>query len=267
MINEQEIVDRAFGKQSLHYDEDDFQNIILKEWRQHVYAHVHQFLKPEQQILELNAGTGIDALYFASKGNPVHATDLSEGMIKEIEKKVEKSQIKEFTCQRLSYDQLQHIHGRQFDYVFSNFGGLNCQDDLTRVTQLLPALLNKGGHVTWVIMPRICVWEIAGLFKGHGKKAFRRLNQNGAISHLEGEYFRTFYYSLSSIKKSFGPKFRFIRAEGLGALSPPPHRNDLAKKRPLLYSILRKIDSSLRNSWPFNRWADHIIVTFQLTEK
>jgi len=264
MTNAFEIVNRAFSKQSVNYDADDSQNSILKEWRQQVYQHVHQFLKPGQPILELNAGTGIDAFHFAISGNPILATDLSNGMVHEIERKIQAYQLSSiFTCRQLSYDQLNVITDQKFDYVFSNFGGLNCIDDLSKVTRHLPSIMNKGGYVTWVIMPKVCVWEMLGIFKGNGRKALRRLKKSGVIAHLEGEYFPTYYHSLSDIKKAFSSSFRFIKSEGLGSISPPPHRDDLAKQHQRLYKGLRKIDAVVRNSFPFNRWGDHIIITFQ----
>ena len=57
--------------------------------REQVYAHVNNYLKPGSSILELNAGTGIDAVHFASLGHRVHATDLSSGMIKQIRDKMQ----------------------------------------------------------------------------------------------------------------------------------------------------------------------------------
>ncbi|MBY0433063.1 MAG: class I SAM-dependent methyltransferase, partial [Cyclobacteriaceae bacterium] len=81
-------VNRAFTTQSHHYDEDDRDNIILQQWRSHVYRHVEQYLRPKARILELNAGTGIDAVYFALKGNAVLATDLSDGMVGKISEKI-----------------------------------------------------------------------------------------------------------------------------------------------------------------------------------
>jgi ubiquinone/menaquinone biosynthesis C-methylase UbiE len=261
-----ENVNRAFSKQSVHYDEYDSRNEILKEWRVQVYHHVHQFLKPQQSILELNAGTGLDALHFASLGHSVLATDLSTGMIAEIEKKVKSNAQLHLSCRQLSYDQLHQLAGKKFNYVFSNFGGLNCISDLSQVTKHLPSLLNKGSYVTWVIMPKVCAWELTGALKGNFKTAFRRLKKNGTIAHLEGEYFPTFYHSLKEIKKAFGSSFKFIKSEGLGALSPPPHRDDLVKRNSSFYSLLKGMDSFTRHSFPFNRWADHIIVTFQYTK-
>ncbi len=252
----------AFSKQAPHFDADESSNSILKEWRQQIYDHVDQYLKPGDRILELNAGTGIDALRFAKNNYAVHATDLSQGMIVEIEKKVIQHKLKQFTFEQCSFHKIDKINSAKFDYVFSNFGGLNCCSDLTSVTKLLPGLINPNSYVTWVIMPPICLWELLWVFKGK-KAAFRRLKRNGTVAHLEGEYFKTYYHSLQNIKKSFGPKFKLIKTEGLGALSPPPASDSFAVKHKTINRWLNYLDKKARNSFPFNQWADHIIVTFK----
>lgn len=265
IVNSNNTVNRAFSKQSLAYDSDDKVNPVLQDMRHQVYRHVSSFMKQRSEVLELNSGTGIDALHFVRQGHSVYATDLSDGMIEQINLKIQQHQLENrLASQQLSYTELDKLNRKKFDYVFSNFGGLNCIDDLTRVTKHLPALLTPGGYVTWVIMPPVCLWELVSFFTGNGKKAFRRLNKNGVVAHLEGEYFKTYYFSLSQIKAAFGAKFKFVKSEGLCALSPPPSRGDFPAKYPRLYPSLRKLDQSVRHHYPFNRWADHIVVTFQL---
>lgn len=271
-MNEQIVPDQrtsvnlAFSKQASHYDADDQSNFILTDLRQQVYEHVQKFLKPESRILELNAGTGIDALHFINLGHRVHATDLSDGMIKQIEQKIQRINSPEkLTCQKLSYDQLNLVNGK-FDYVFSNFGGLNCIRDLSRVTRNLPSLLDKGAYVTWVVMPPVCLWEIAGIYKGRIARSFRRFKRDGVMSHLEGHYFKTYYHSLNAIRNAFGTSFQFIESEALAGISPPPHRADFPVKHKQFYQILRRLDRAVRHTFPFNRWADHIIVTFKLRD-
>jgi hypothetical protein len=259
-----EAVERAFSKQSVFYDRDDAQNIILRDLRRQVYDHVERFLSPGSRILELNAGTGIDAMHFARAGHTVLATDASRGMVAQIEKKIAADNPRQrITCRLLSYEDLDQITGLKFNYVFSNFGGLNCTPDLSRVTRHLPPLLDAGACLTWVIMPPVCPWEILGLLKGNGAKALRRLKKNGAISHLEGEFFATYYHKFDAIKSALGPSFRLLAHEGLAAVSPPPHHAQLAARHKHLYSFLRRADRLLRRHFPFNRWADHIIVTFR----
>jgi ubiquinone/menaquinone biosynthesis C-methylase UbiE len=264
-VSDQDTVNRAFSKQSHHYDEDDQANFILQNMREQVYAHVQAYLKPGSNILELNAGTGIDALYFATSGHRVHATDLSSGMITQLRNKAELDAAGgRISFQQLPYNRLEEIQGMKFDYVFSNFGGLNCIQDLAHVTSQLSSLLRKGSCVTFVVMPPVYLWELLWIITGQFKKALRRLNKNGVMAHLEGEYFRTYYHSLPAIRKAFPPSFEFVRSEGLCAISPPPGSHQFASKHRSVYRQLKRGDKLLRNVFPFNRWADHIIVTFRL---
>lgn len=255
-------INRGFSRQSFGYDNADRNNIILQDLRLQVYRHVEHFLEPQSKILELNAGTGIDALHFVSHGHYVHATDLSDGMISQIKRKIASNDISDrLTCQQLSFEELSEITQADFDYVFSNFGGLNCAPDLSKITRHLPGLLKPGAYVTWVIMPPVCPWELMGMFKG--RQAFRRLKKGGVVAHVEDEYFRTYYHSVNSIVSAFGDGFTLVKCEGLAALSPPPHRADLPLKRPGLYKVLRALDGVVKNIFPFNRWADHVVVTMR----
>jgi ubiquinone/menaquinone biosynthesis C-methylase UbiE len=259
-------INRAFSKQAEHYDADDVANPILTDWRKQVYTHVDKFLKPESYILELNAGTGIDAVRFVNKGHRVLATDISDGMIDAIMKKIKThSLLGKLSCQKCSFELLEQVREKKFDFIFSNFGGLNCTDDLSKVTRHFSSLLKPGGYVTLVIMPPICLWEWLWIFKGHGGKAFRRLSKNGTLAHLEGELFQTFYHTVRDVKKSMGINFKSIALEGLGVVSPPPSKPGFVSNHPRLYNFLRKVDSRIRFLFPFNWWADHTIITLQFS--
>ncbi len=256
-------VQRAFGKQAEHYDQEDSANLILNDWRKQVYLHAERFLRPSSHVLELNAGTGIDAIHFAKAGHQVHAIDISPGMIGKIREKINEYHLEKLvTVQQCSFECLHMVREKKFDYVFSNFGGLNCCRDLEVVANHLPQLLNKGAFVTWVVMPPICPWELAGIFKGN-KTALRRLKKGGTTAYLQGESFLTYYHSLSSLQQKLGKDFHFRMAEGLGALSPPPSSIRFAMAHPTTVFLLKKLDHALKMRYPFNRWADHIIATFQ----
>ncbi|HTB25269.1 MAG TPA: hypothetical protein VK711_07850, partial [Puia sp.] len=77
--NEQ-LVSAAFNGQSLVFDELYSTNSIIQYKRERVRDHLIKNLKPGSHILELNAGTGDDAIFLAQKGYHVHATDISSGM-------------------------------------------------------------------------------------------------------------------------------------------------------------------------------------------
>jgi ubiquinone/menaquinone biosynthesis C-methylase UbiE len=257
-----EAINRAFSKQAVHFDEDDLKNIILQDLRAQIYRHVDRFLKPASRILELNAGTGIDATRFVRAGHAVHATDLSDGMIAELLKKKSQHGMDRLTVQQLSFDNLEMVTGKNYDLVFSNFGGLNCINNLSLIGDKLRTLLAPGGFVTWVIMPVVSPWEVATILRGN-RYAFRRWSRDGTLAQLEGERFQTWYHNVASIKR-FLPHFELIRTEGIASLSPPPYKSNFPNQHPAIYKMLRRVDESVATIFPFNRWADHVIVTMQL---
>lgn len=265
LLEEQEAnVSDAFSKQSKIFDEIEEKNPVILWMREQVRKHELSILKPGETILELNAGTGMDGLFFAQKGFSVHATDNAEGMLDELTKKISANNLSDkITVQRCSFNNLENLYGKKYDHVFSNFGGLNCSENLSDVIKKLGPLLNVNATVTLVIMPPVCPWEIALALKGNFKVAFRRLNKNGAVSHLEGNYFKTYYYSPKYLTKVFGAAYKRVSLKGLASISPPPYLENIPRKYPRLYKMLIKMDEKLCSYKPFNSWADHYIITFR----
>lgn len=256
-------VRRAFSKQSAGYDEADRANPILTRWRERVYRHLDQLLQPGSAILELNAGTGIDALRLAQKGHRVLATDAAPGMVLQLQQKtLDPSAAGRLTARACSYEDLDQLPDGKYDHVFSNFGGLNCCQDLGLVIRQLPRLIKPGSRITWVIMPRLCPWEWLWLFRG-SSSAFRRLSSRGVKAHLEAEYFLTYYYSLTQLQQQFGPNYQLLKVEGLGAVSPPPASYAFVRRFPRLTKWLNALDEHISGTFPFSRCADHFIATFE----
>lgn len=255
----------AFSAQSVIFDAIDRENAIIQWMRQKVYNHVDQLLTKPSHILELNAGTGIDALHFASQGHTVHATELAEGMVSELTRKT--SHESNITVQQCDFTQLDNVQVGPFDLVFSNFGGLNCIPDLKAVTQHLQPLLKPGAFVTWVLIPRFCPWEVAHALKGNFKLAFRRFKKGGSQAHVEGKYFQCYYFSASEMLQALGSDFQLYRQEHLALFVPPPYQERFPQRWPGLFRMLQRWDNATK-SWPLLRhWGDHIIVTAQYRPK
>lgn len=255
-------VKEAFTRQSEIFNEYEDKNQILKWMRSVTREHVLKHLKKGDRILELNAGTGLDATYFAGKGYRIHCTDISEGMLGKLAAKVDSLKLNNLvTHQLLSFTELDKLEVKQFDYIFSNFGGLNCTDDLSNVFQYFSQLLTPQGKVTLVIIPPVCPWELALMFKGNFKTAFRRLRTGGVMANVEGINFKTNYFSVSDTIKSLGADFRAIEIQGLASISPPPYMINFPVRFPRLYRGLTSLDKMVSHVYPFNRWADHFILT------
>ena len=267
-ISEQEQkVSAAFSKQSSVFDEADTRNEILKWMRSRVRENALKLWKPGEQILELNAGTGIDAIFFAQKGFYVHATDNAPGMLDVLKSKVTALQLADkITTRQCSFLELDKINGERFDHIFSNFGGLNCTDRLDRVISSFSSLLKPNGTVTLVIMPPVCPWEILFLLKGNSKLAFRRLKNGGTPSHLEGINFTTWYYTPRDIKEMLGKKYSTLSITGLGITVPPPFMEDFPRKHPGIYKRLISLENSIATRSPFHSWADHFIFSAKKLE-
>jgi ubiquinone/menaquinone biosynthesis C-methylase UbiE len=261
-------VNEAFSRQSVIYDAYEEHHPILQWMRDQVRAHALSFLQPADKILELNAGTGLDAVFFASHGFKVHATDLADGMLFQLERKVDLLKLRDkITFQQCSFIELENIRFGAFDYIFSNFGGLNCVADLTLVTRKIPALLKPGGFVTVVMMSPVCPWELALIFRGHFKTAVRRLHRGGAPACVEGVNFVSYYFSPRQVLKAFGNDFKTARLQGLASVSPPPYMENFPKRYPRLYKFLAAADTRISQFPPFNAWADHFILTVQYLPK
>lgn len=255
-------VKKAFSKQSEIFDEYEEGNEILKWMRSVTRRHVQRYLKNGDSLLELNAGTGLDAVYFAKSGYKIHCTDISEGMLSQLSKKIQENNLSDLiSFQNLSFDQLNKLNQKSFDYIFSNFGGLNCAKDLKDVFKYFPNLLNPGGKVTLVTMPVISPWEIILALKGNIKTAFRRFHKKGVEANVEGIKFRTYYFSVGKVIKALGKNFKILEIQGLGSVSPPPFMENFPRKLPGIYKSLTKLDEKFSQSFPFNRWADHFILT------
>lgn len=258
--------EKAFSKQSGVFDGIYSNDTIIQYKRQRVRDHVNQCIPPNSSILELNAGTGEDAVFFAGQGHRVHATDLSTGMQEVLRKKVManhlSSSVSQETC---SYTSLEQLNNKgPYDLVFSNFAGLNCTNELDKVLNSLSPLLKPRGFVTLVVLPRFCLWELLLLFKGKTKTALRRFcGKEGAISHIEGEYFRCWYYNPSFIMDQLKSDFDVVSLEGLCTIVPPSYINGFAEKHPWVYNNLCKLEKRLRHQWPWRSIGDYFIISLQ----
>ena len=264
-INEQNAA-TAFSKQSIVFDDIYSQNTIVNYKRERVRNHLLQYIKPGSKILELNSGTGEDASWFAKNGHAVHATDISEGMQAVLRKKIKQQQLEDkVTTELCSFTQLEKLKNKgPYDLIFSNFAGLNCTGDLEKVLQSFPTLLNPGGIVTLVILPKFCLWETSLLFKGKFKTAFRRFfSKKGVKANVEGESFTCWYYNPSFVIKNLSTHFNLLSMEGLCTIVPPSYIDYFAERHAKLYSWLKIKEEKYKSAWPWKRIGDYYIISFQ----
>lgn len=255
---------KAFSAQAGIFDEIYSGNTIVNYKRERVRAHILQYLKPGGNILELNSGTGEDAMFFAQKGHSVHATDIAEGMQNKLKEKAGNRNLQHLiTTEVCSFTQLNQLKNRgPYDHIFSNFAGLNCTGELNKVLLSLPDLLKPNGVVTLVILPKFCLWELLLVFKGKFKTATRRLfSKHGTIVHLEGTYFTCWYYNPSYVIRALKSSFNLLSVEGLCTIVPPSYIEGFAEKYPFIYCVLKRAEDRLKCSWPWRFIGDYYIIS------
>ena len=260
-----EAVAEAVSRKALVYDAFGENHANLARMRRKFYDHIQSVMPPGGHLLEINSGTGQDAVELVGRGFRVHATDFAPGMIAQIEEKVARLGLRQrLTVQALSFTELERVEGGPYDGLYSNSGGLNCIADLTIVTRRLPDLLKPGARVTWVVMPRICPWEVAVIPKDP-RVGTRRWHRGGIMAHVEGVHFMTYYFSAAATQRAFGPRFRRVRLEGLSVFTPTADNKTFANNHPRLYGALARLDDRLSKHWPFNGWGDFFILTMEFT--
>jgi SAM-dependent methyltransferase len=155
----------------------------------------------------------------------------------------------------LSIENCGHLEG-SFDIVLSNFGALNCVEDLESLREPLGRLVRPGGYLAICVIGRFCAWETAWmLLRGHLAKAFRRWRKS-VMSSLG---IRVFYPSTNHLKAVLRPRFTLVSWCGIGLCVPPSYVTGLSD------GFLRMLDAFDRRiaHWPVLRgWSDHHLFVF-----
>ncbi|MDE3179969.1 MAG: class I SAM-dependent methyltransferase, partial [Acidobacteriota bacterium] len=152
-----------------------------------------------------------------------------------------------------------------FDGALSNFGGLNCVEDLRPVARDLGRLLRPGATALLCMLGRSAAWEIAWyLAQGKPRKAFRRFQRGGAIGRLaDGVTVRVHYPSVRAVARIFAPEFRLLRFKGVGVTVPPTYVEPFARRFPRALQALAQVEAQI-SGWPVLRnLADHVLFEFQ----
>ncbi|MEO8415691.1 MAG: class I SAM-dependent methyltransferase, partial [Ginsengibacter sp.] len=252
--------------QSIIFDQLYADNKIVQYKRERVRAHIKKYTQAGDCILELNSGTGQDAIWLAQQNCLVHATDIASGMLEVLRKKIMDESLESFvTTELCSFTTLKYLrHKGPYDMIFSNFAGLNCTGKLDEVLASFSPLLKPKGIVTLVLLPKFCLWEFLLLFKGKFKTATRRfLSHRGRRARVEDAYFKCWYYNPSFITKGLRAEFRLLSIEGLCTIVPPSYIENFRDEHPKLFTFLKDKEDRWKSKWPWKYIGDYYIISLQ----
>jgi SAM-dependent methyltransferase len=271
-----------FDSLAADYDRSFTDSAIGTLMRQAIWRRLDICFRPGDRVLELNCGTGADALYLAQRGVRVLATDVAPAMLDVVRAKLARAGLANMVeVELLAIEDLARRHGdtetrrpdtasqppsltvarsEPFDGALSNFGGLNCVADLGSAAAGLAACLRPGAMALLCVMGPLLPWEWAWfLRRGQPAKAFRRLRRSGV--GWRGLTIR--YPSIGAVRHAFAPWFRLRRASAVGALLPPSYAEDWAARRPRLLSRLNRWERRLETLPPLPWLADHYLLELE----
>jgi len=252
------------------YDETFTISRIGRAQRRIVTQELDRAFRPGQRILELNCGTGVDAIHLASRGVEVIACDSSPRMIAIARHKAARAWLNvppDFRI--LETEEIGTLSDGNrsggFDGVFSNFAGLNCVDDLRAVSSDLARLLKPGAKAVLCFFGPFCLWEIISyLGQGNPRKAFRRLSAKPApVQFPGGATVQIHYTGVSRLRRTFAPSFRLLRWKGVGVAIPPSYLEPVASRFPRALSLAAKAEAPLGCCPLVRAMADHVLLTFE----
>ena len=251
-MNRGEVFDQA----AIHYDSEFSQTPVGLLQREQVRRYLNSWLGESMRILEINCGTGEDAMYLAAQGHSVLATDSSKKMIELCQDKMEKTDKNRLEFQQLGFAHLDNLTSRgPFDLVFSNFSGLNCVNpaETERIFRSVSSLLTANGLFFAVYFGTRCLWErwYFGI-KGDAKK-YRRSENKPAKTLISGNEAEIWYYRPETIKRLGAGKLEVLGQRPVGLFTPPSYLNFLLVKYQWTKRLFRFLDQYLA----FPRWANY----------
>jgi ubiquinone/menaquinone biosynthesis C-methylase UbiE len=258
----------AFDSLAARYDDLFTRSMIGRAQRGAVWDVILDIFEPGSHILEINCGTGEDALFLARHDISVVACDASQQMIHTARQRMQAEDPgAEIRFELLRTEHLSKLRpGVLFDGALSNFSGLNCVANLDHVARDFASLLFPGTPVLICLSTRFCIAEMLWfLFHGELRKAFRRTS--GIATARVGEFeVKVHYPTLREVKRAFSPWFRLHSCVGIGVAVPPSYLEPTIRKYPRMLGLLRSLDKRISNLPLLRTMGDHMLLHFERVE-
>jgi len=257
----------AFDSIAEQYDDIFTRSRIGRAQRAAVWPVLQQIFRVGERVLELNCGTGEDALFLARTGVSVYGCDASERMIAVAARRIaEAARGAQVQLEVRSTEAIGELRDAgDFDGVLSNFSGLNCVADLGDVASHLARLVKPEGRLVLCFSSRLCLWETLW-YMAHGQvaRALRRLPGKAAAS-LGEVVLDVRYPTVWHIRRLFAPHFVLRGHKGIGVTVPPSYLEPWARRHPKALSLLQAIDQAVAGWFLLRGIGDHTLLVLERT--
>lgn len=252
------------------YDETFTQTNIGKAQRNAVWRHFERAFISGQRVLDIGCGTGVDACFLAERGVRVVACDSSSQMLAVADRRIAGRRLQKMVHSvLLPAEAIRSLRTNElFDGAISNFGALNCVEDISQFAAGLAMLLKPGARALLVWIGPACLWEMIW-YLGHSntRKAFRRFHRDGVSANVAGgPEFRVAYPTIRHLATTFHPEFRLRSIRGIGVAVPPSYMETWAVNHPRLMRSFSFADRALTRIPGIRERADHVLLEFERAE-
>lgn len=219
-------------------------------------------------VLDLGCGTGEDAVRLALRGHEVEAVDASGGMLECARRKAEETdvggRIRFRRADLESWPGDRPFVDTPVDGALSNFGVINCLEDLAAFGSSLRSSLKPGARAILVPMGGFFLLEtLVFLLRGRVRLALHRRSDGSRASVGGGGSTVVRYPSTGAITRALGEGFVLRRTRALGLCVPPPGLWPAWERRVGPGSALRKWEARWADRPGALRWADHRLLVYE----
>ena len=220
-------------------------------------------------MLELNCGTGTDALFLSSLGIAVTACDASPRMIEQAEKQKAMGAPRAAVDFRvLCTERLDELPSDlRFDGVFSNFSGLNCVPDLSKIWKLLAERLRaRRAGSDLPLDPFLCVGNPALSLQGGLSQSLSALPRYRR-GYIGAKFFPRLLSNTAFLAAVALAYVSFVFCHRDWCHGSPFLSGSLGAQKPVSLALLRDLDR-LICEWPGIRaLGDHMLLRLERVEQ
>jgi SAM-dependent methyltransferase len=253
---------RAFDGVASDYDGPAGNNEIIQTWRRVSWRTIVSTFPRGARLLDLGCGTGLDVAELASRGYRVVGIDWSPAMVERTRSRIRQLGLGDRArAENLGIHEIGRIAGEPFDGIYSNFGPLNCIDDLHAAGRACADLLAPGGKLVVSAIGRACPWEILYYAARFDRKnALRRATRASIAVSLGSHAVWTRYYLPRDFARQLDASFRPEQYRSLGLFVPPPYLLHIYQRLGPIRMALGALDGSLGSLPGFREVGDHFLM-------